>query len=57
MKHKGYVNILKEWNKDELFVQQILFTTKKQARKEGGNAITDSLEIVATCKVEWEDKK
>ena len=55
MKHKGWVNILKLWNKEELFVQSILFDTKREAKVEGFNAITDSLEIVATCKVEWED--
>lgn len=55
MKHKGYVNILKMWNKNELFVQQELWKTKNDAVKLGNEAITDSLKIVATCKVEWED--
>ena len=29
MKRKAYINILKEWNKDELFVQATLFNSKK----------------------------
>ena len=55
MKHKYYVNILKLWNKDNLFVQEELWKTKKDAKKLGNDAITDSLKIVATCRVEWED--
>ena len=57
MKHKGWVNILKLWNKDGVFMQSEVFSTKKAAIKDGGNSITDSLSIVATVKIEWEDKK
>ena len=57
MKHKGWVNILKLWNKDGVFMQSEVFSTKKAAIKDGGNAITDSLSIVATVKIEWEAKK
>lgn len=56
MRHKGWVNILKPWNKDEMFMQSEIFPTKKSAIKDGGNAITDSLKIVETVKIEWEDK-
>lgn len=57
MKRKGWVNILKLWNEDTRFMQSEIFPTKKAAIRDGGNAITDSLEIVATVKIEWEDKK
>ena len=55
MKHKGWVNILKVWNKDDIFMQTEIFKTKESAIKDGGNAITNSLSIVATVKIEWED--
>ena len=55
-KYKGWVNVLKQWNSDELFMQAEIYPTKKLAIKDGWNSITDSLEIVATIKIEWEDK-
>lgn len=57
MKHKGWVNILKAWNNEQNFIQSEIFSTKKSAIKDGANAITDSLSIVATVKIEWEDNK
>lgn len=57
MKHKGWVNVLKVWNKDDTFMQTEIFKTKESAIRDGGNAITNSLSIVATVKIEWEDKK
>lgn len=38
-------------------MQSEVFNTKKAAIKDGGNAITDSLSIVATVKIEWEEKQ
>lgn len=57
MKHKGWVNILKVWDKEEYFMQQKIFPTKKSAIKDGGDNITDTLSIVATVKIEWEEDK
>ena len=57
MKHKGWVNILRMWNDDTPFMQNEIFKTKKSAIRDGGHSITDSLSIVATVKIEWEDKK
>lgn len=57
MKHNGWVNILKVWNKNDIFMQTEIFKTKESAIKDGGNAITNSLSIVATVKIEWEDNQ
>jgi len=46
---------LKAWNKDEPFMQNRIFKTKKEAIVDGNDAITDSLEIVATVKIEWDE--